>query len=98
MITFVIQKNAIEVSTRQATYTFTSFSSRDTTFVVIYNMWKLARPKNSSAVIGSRSQSSMVDSGTGIVAGLKKRTLCACARETVMDTPPVERESKGYRD
>lgn len=38
MITIVIPKNIIEISTRQAKHTFTSFFSRDTTFAVIKNM------------------------------------------------------------
>ena len=48
MTAFVIP-NAIQLSTRTAKYTFTSFLSRDTTFDVLYNVWRLARPENSSA-------------------------------------------------
>jgi hypothetical protein len=96
MTAFVIP-NAIQLSTRQAKYTFASFLSRDTTFDVIYNIWRLARPEDA---IGSRSQISMniPVSGTagtlgagvaGVVAGvsggvvvpLKKATLCACGRD-----------------
>ena len=112
MTAFVIP-NAIQLSTRQAKYTFASFLSRDTTFDVIYNIWRLARPEDAIA-IGSRSQTSMdgPDSGTGtlgagvavgaigivagvnggVVAPLKKATLCACGKagthypETAMDT------------
>ncbi|KAI0640226.1 hypothetical protein C8Q77DRAFT_1046039 [Trametes polyzona] len=47
MTAFVIP-NAIQLSTRTAKYTFTSFLSRDTTFDVLYNVWRLARPENSS--------------------------------------------------
>ena len=46
MTAFVIP-NAIQLSTRTAKYTFTSFLSRDTTFDVIYNVWRLARPEDS---------------------------------------------------
>ena len=109
MTAFVIP-NAIQLSTRQAKYTFASFLSRDTTFDVIYNIWRVARPD--AIGIGSRSQSSIdgPDIGTlgagvavggigmvvgvngGVVAPLKKATLCACGKdgthypETAMDT------------
>ncbi|PPQ66054.1 hypothetical protein CVT24_000236 [Panaeolus cyanescens] len=43
MTAFVIP-NAIQITTRQAKYTFASFLSRDTTYDVIYNIWRLARP------------------------------------------------------
>ena len=111
MTAFVIP-NAIQLSTRQAKYTFASFLSRDTTFDVIYNIWRLARPEDG---IGSRSRSSMdgAESGAsgtlgagvavgaigivagvngGVVAPLRKATLCACGKdgshytETAMDT------------
>ncbi|KAI8981298.1 hypothetical protein BD414DRAFT_492242 [Trametes punicea] len=54
MTAFVIP-NAIQLSTRTAKYTFTSFLSRDTTFDVLYNVWRLARPENSS--VGSLGMS-----------------------------------------
>ena len=44
MTAFVIP-NAIQLTTRTIKYTFTSFLSRDTTFDVIYNVWRLARPE-----------------------------------------------------
>lgn len=47
MTAFVIP-NAIQVTTRSAKYTFTSFLSRDTTYDVIFNVWRLARPEDSS--------------------------------------------------
>ncbi len=47
MTAFVIP-NAIQLSTRTAKYTFTSFLSRDTTFDVLHNVWHLARPEDSS--------------------------------------------------
>ncbi|KAG8219316.1 hypothetical protein J3R82DRAFT_197 [Butyriboletus roseoflavus] len=43
MTAFVIP-NAIQITTRQAKYTFASFLSRDTTYDVILNIWRLARP------------------------------------------------------
>jgi hypothetical protein len=102
MTAFVIP-NAIQTSTRQAKYTFASFLSRDTTFDVIYNIWRFARPEDANGV-GSRNRSS-VDvpnsdtTGTpgasvaangigvvpgvngGVVAPLKKATLCACGKD-----------------
>ncbi|KAI0348329.1 GRAM-domain-containing protein [Trametopsis cervina] len=47
MTAFVIP-NAIQITTPGVKYTFTSFLSRDTTFDVIYNVWRLARPEDSS--------------------------------------------------
>ena len=106
MTAFVIP-NAIQLSTRQAKYTFASFLSRDTTFDVIYNIWRLARPEDAIA-IGSRSRSSMdgpdgstagaagvigiVAGVNGVVAPLRKATLCTCGKdgthymEIAMDT------------
>ncbi|OBZ68431.1 GRAM domain-containing protein YSP2 [Grifola frondosa] len=54
MTAFVIP-NAILITTTTAKYTFTSFLSRDTTFDVIYNVWRLARPEGSS--VGSLAHS-----------------------------------------
>ncbi|KAF5345991.1 hypothetical protein D9757_014358 [Collybiopsis confluens] len=45
MTAFVIP-NAIQMTTRQAKYTFASFLSRDTTFDVIFNIWRLVKPEN----------------------------------------------------
>ena len=44
---FVIP-NAIQLSTRTAKYTFTSFLARDTTYDVLFNVWRLARPEDST--------------------------------------------------
>ncbi|KAF8167258.1 hypothetical protein B0H34DRAFT_645545 [Crassisporium funariophilum] len=57
MTAFVIP-NAIQITTRQAKYTFASFLSRDTTFDVIYNIWRLARPEDNGSV-QSRGRGSM---------------------------------------
>ena len=74
MITIVIPKNIIEISTRQAKHTFTSFFSRDTTFAVIKNMRSRI------------SQSSMdgPDSSTVVACACAKDG--THSRETVMDT------------
>ncbi|KAF8195080.1 hypothetical protein BJ912DRAFT_900980 [Pholiota molesta] len=55
--------NAIQLTTRQAKYTFASFLSRDTTFDVIYNIWRLARPGGEDGV-------SVVSSGRTSAEGL----------------------------
>jgi hypothetical protein len=94
MTAFVIP-NAIQLSTRQAKYTFTSFLSRDTTFDVIYNIWRLARPEDAIS-IGSRGRSSMdgPDNGrsadtlgaagaAGIVAGVKGGVVVPLRKATV---------------
>ena len=52
MTAFVIP-NAIQITTRQAKYSFASFLSRDTTYDVIYNIWRLARPDDSMSARGS---------------------------------------------
>ncbi|TFK42088.1 hypothetical protein BDQ12DRAFT_625018 [Crucibulum laeve] len=52
MTAFVIP-NAIGITTRQAKYTFASFLSRDTTYDVIYNIWRLARPDDLASIRGS---------------------------------------------
>jgi GRAM domain len=67
MTAFVIP-NAIQLSTRQAKYTFASFLSRDTTFDVIYNIWRLARPEDAVS-IRSRGRSSMDDPPGATSAG-----------------------------
>jgi hypothetical protein len=90
MTAFVIP-NAIQLSTRQAKYTFASFLSRDTTFDVIYNIWRFARPDDAVS-IDSRGRSSTDGPGTigavaidaGVngagLAPLRKATTCACGK------------------
>ncbi|KAK7462674.1 hypothetical protein VKT23_007262 [Stygiomarasmius scandens] len=56
MTAFVIP-NAIQITTRQAKYTFASFLSRDTTYDVIYNIWRLARPGGDTASLPSSNSS-----------------------------------------
>ena len=66
MTAFVIP-NAIQLSTRTAKYTFTSFLSRDTTFDVLYNVWRLARPEDSYDM-GASSQRVSLDEGEDAAA------------------------------
>ncbi|KAJ7499471.1 hypothetical protein FB451DRAFT_1334859 [Mycena latifolia] len=90
MTAFVIP-NAIRVGTARAEYTFASFLSRDTTFDVIHNIWRLARPGDAGS-IGSGSMEGNVPhiaEGTiigGAVPGAaakaqRKATTCACGKE-----------------
>ncbi|KAJ6516452.1 hypothetical protein C8R45DRAFT_960190 [Mycena sanguinolenta] len=90
MTAFVIP-NAIRVKTNRADYTFASFLSRDTTFDVIHNIWRLARPSD-AASIGSGSMEGQVNIAEGTVIGGggapsaapakgRKATTCACGKE-----------------
>ncbi|RDB29293.1 putative membrane protein C20F10.07 [Hypsizygus marmoreus] len=69
MTAFVIP-NAIQITTRQNKYTFASFLSRDTTFDVIYNIWKLERPDDAEFEFESPKGSLEVPSGGISAAGL----------------------------
>ena len=83
MTAFVIP-NAIQVCTPSAKHTFASFLSRDTTFDVMHNIWRLSRPEGSS-VAGSR-RGSLEDGdapqGNGAGGGGKARqpTQCSCGK------------------
>lgn len=96
MTAFVIP-NAIQITTRQAKYTFASFLARDTTYDVIANIWRSARPDDvfpgshtgSSGNITSPASTSDV-SGPVVVSGGKvvapvhhvnKVTHCACSQD-----------------
>ena len=57
-MTALIIPNAIQITTRTAKYTFASFLSRDTTYDVVYNVWRLCRPDAES--IGSGNASARV--------------------------------------
>lgn len=90
MTAFVIP-NAILVTTTQQKYTFTSFLSRDNTYDVIYNVWRLARPGGSSALPSPRGSLDMPDGtsdvgasslGAGSVGAVKaKVTMCECGKK-----------------
>ncbi|TFK89835.1 hypothetical protein K466DRAFT_574562 [Polyporus arcularius HHB13444] len=90
MTAFVIP-NAIQLSTRTAKYTFTSFLSRDTTFDVLFNVWRLARPEESimgSQILsarGSLEEGSVADGGPNGAGAKKiqaksKVTQCDCGK------------------
>lgn len=58
MTAFVIP-NAIQIITRQAKYTFTSFLSRDTTFDVMHNIWRLGRPEDNASLVSGSGRGSL---------------------------------------
>lgn len=60
MTAFVIP-NAIQITTRQSRYSFASFLSRDTTYDVIYNIWRLARPDDIRSI---RSGQESIEGGS----------------------------------
>lgn len=68
MTAFVIP-NAIQMTTRQAKYVFASFLSRDTTFDVIFNIWRLARPGDSASITGSSIRGSSFERSVDQIAG-----------------------------
>ncbi|KIJ07191.1 hypothetical protein PAXINDRAFT_103063, partial [Paxillus involutus ATCC 200175] len=80
--------NAIQITTRRATYTFASFLSRDTTHDVIANIWQLALPGDNLELPGSRNSSMIclpgVSDETGEEAtpeaGLNTVTHCSCSK------------------
>jgi len=93
MTAFVIP-NAIQITTRQSKYTFASFLSRDTTFDIIFNIWRLAKPEYSAGYTSAPgSGRGSLDSGRPgmdevreIDVGksdipLRKVTQCACSRD-----------------
>ncbi|KIK66327.1 hypothetical protein GYMLUDRAFT_1025648 [Collybiopsis luxurians FD-317 M1] len=61
MTAFVIP-NAILITTRQAKYNFASFLSRDTTYDVIYNIWRLVRPE--AGTLSPASDNASIASGS----------------------------------
>lgn len=93
MTAFVIP-NAIQITTRQAKYTFASFLSRDTTYDVIANIWRLARPDDALSQTGSSgniiSPASTSDVSGPVVTNkakdaapvtrANKVTYCACSK------------------
>ncbi|KAK1231619.1 hypothetical protein PQX77_005266 [Marasmius sp. AFHP31] len=101
MTAFVIP-NAIQITTRRAKYSFASFLARDTTYDVIYNIWRLARPADTVEVsvagkeigeegVGALGNSEVSVAKAGVAAGPKKTT-CGCLKEgkhfteTALDT------------
>ena len=88
MTAYVIP-NAIQVTTPRAKYTFASLLARDTTFDVIFNIWRLARPDDSAAGStrvslddGGRMAMDEIrvaaPNGTADPSILRKATQCAC--------------------
>ena len=94
MTAYVIP-NAIQITTPRTKYTFSSLLARDTTFDVIYNVWRLARPEETPSLIGSPPASirGSFDEGRRAmdeprqngeipkeVVLLRKATQCECGR------------------
>lgn len=89
MTAFVIP-NAIQVTTRQSKYAFASFLSRDTTYDVIYNIWRLARPDNAINSNSSRpsldgtsvtGSNPIASNGEAVLMKAPKITTCACGKD-----------------
>jgi hypothetical protein len=94
MTAFVIP-NAIQITTidQNQKYTFASFLSRDTTYDVIHNIWRLSHPHSPTSTNsrlqntadGSESSSSSSSVATppegDDAAKRHKATQCACGRE-----------------
>ncbi|KAI0042544.1 GRAM-domain-containing protein [Auriscalpium vulgare] len=91
MTAFVIP-NAIQMTTRNAKYTFASFLARDTVYDVIYNIWRLARPEDGLSEDDGRAAEPSIGSqvvppqltqtsSTGSAVPLRKATQCACGRD-----------------
>lgn len=86
MTAFVIP-NGIQITTHNAKYTFASFLSRDTTFDVIYNIWRHARPDDSASIFSSArasleegASSEQVGQANGVPKLVNRITHCACGR------------------
>lgn len=85
--------NALQITTRTAKYTFASFLSRDTTYDVIHNIWRLARPDAESIRSGDASTRVSLDNtgmrpeggtsttGTSLSPTANKVTECKCGKE-----------------
>ncbi|KAJ7047913.1 hypothetical protein C8F04DRAFT_935867 [Mycena alexandri] len=90
MTAFVIP-NAIRIKTPRADYTFASFLSRDTTFDVIHNIWRLARPGDATSIGSGSGGEHTVNIAEGTIIGaaagssgqgpVRKATSCACGKE-----------------
>ncbi len=100
MTAYVIP-NAIQITTRQAKYVFASFLSRETTYDVIYNIWRLARPEEGisssrpsieSTSIAAAPSTAPTSSGTSgaVVVGAPKITACTCAKGEHYSEVPLD--------
>lgn len=87
MTAFVIP-NAIQITTRQNKYSFASFLSRDNTFDVIYNIWRLVRPSDAASITsspgqeGGRQGTRAVETAGAAGRGQQQKvTQCLCGKE-----------------
>ncbi|KAJ1302637.1 hypothetical protein OPQ81_002954 [Rhizoctonia solani] len=77
-ITVYAIPNAIQITTRTAKYTFASFLSRDTTYDVMHNIWRLSHPSPESA---SNEGVEVPEPGATGSSSAHKPTQCACGKE-----------------
>ncbi|CUA67423.1 putative membrane protein C20F10,07 [Schizosaccharomyces pombe 972h-] [Rhizoctonia solani] len=79
MTAYVIP-NAIQVCTRSVKYTFASFLSRDTTYDVMHNIWRLSRPAGPESI--SNEDADVPEVGATGSTSAHKPTQCACGKES----------------
>eukprot|EP01137_Pigoraptor_chileana_P029953 Opistho-2@15900 len=63
--------NAIQITTREAKYTFSSFISRDQTYANIWRVWRTARQEQAFSVDGMPVDMPMDDGGMEILSGAR---------------------------
>lgn len=89
MTAYVIP-NAIQVITRRGKYTFASLLSRDTTYDVLYNIWRSVRPEGfiQDSVDQTTSMGSVVEGmlsppidGSFSNGVVRQATTCSCGKE-----------------
>ncbi|KAG8716061.1 hypothetical protein FRC11_010254 [Ceratobasidium sp. 423] len=85
MTAYVIP-NAIQISTRSTKYTFASFLSRDTTYDVMHNSWRLSHPGPESA---SNEGAEIAEVGAVGPSSAHKPTQCSCGKEGKHFETPV---------
>ncbi|QRV80396.1 membrane protein [Ceratobasidium sp. AG-Ba] len=81
MTAYVIP-NAIQICTRTAKYTFASFLSRDTTYDVIHNIWRLSHPRSPNGLESTADlPSTEGPPGAANGSSAHRPTQCACSKE-----------------
>ncbi|TXT04993.1 hypothetical protein VHUM_03813 [Vanrija humicola] len=100
-MTALVIPNAIGVVTGKEKYTFASLISRDSTFDVLMNIWRIAHPDDvmaASAANGTSRPPSVTDGEAPQAVAAHRRTECACGKagthyaevalDTVLPTSP----------
>lgn len=85
-MTALVIPNAIGLATQKERYTFASFISRDSTYDVLVNIWRLANPAARMPLVSSGPATSRTPSVAETAPmdhdeGSHASTQCACARE-----------------